>query len=204
MRRMSLFAAALVVLAAVAAPAFAQTQDPLITSARQLAQSGNHDSAIQALRSALAARPADAALKAELLSVLEMKSRALGEQLAALQREIRELRGPGTTPVRTAVPGCGTATPIRVGGNVGVPMKVRDWKPVYPELAQQGRVQGVVIIEATIDCDGNVVNPRVLRGQPLLDAAALEAVQQWRYTPVQLNGAPVPVIMTMTVTFSLR
>lgn len=203
MRRISLLVAALA-LAAVAAPALAQTQDPLITSARQLAQTGNHDSAIQALRSALAARPADATLKSELVRMLEMKHRSLSDQLAALQREITELRGPVPAPVRTSLAGCGAAMPIRVGGNVGAPMKIRDWKPVYPAEAMAGGVQGIVILEATIDCDGSVVNPRVLRGVAPLDAAALEAVQQWKYTPTLLDGVPVPVIMTMTVTFTLR
>lgn len=205
MRRISLAVVVALAFVAVATPALAQTQDPLINSARQLAQSGNHDSAIQLLRSGLTARPADDALKAELAGVLELKLRALSDQLAALQREIRELRGPVPAPVvRAAVSGCGTATPVRVGANILPPMKIRDHKPSYPAEAMRERVQGIVILEATIDCDGNVVAPRILRGQPMLNEAALEAVQQWKYMPVLLNGSPVPVLMTMTVTFTLR
>ena len=76
-------------------------------------------------------------------------------------------------------------------------------QPVYPPIAQAARVQGIVIIEATIGADGRVVNARILRSVPLLDQAALDAVRQWQYTPTLLNGVPVPVIMTVTVKFTL-
>jgi TonB family protein len=91
--------------------------------------------------------------------------------------------------------------PLRVGGQIKPPIKTHDVKPAYPPLALSSGVQGVVIIEATIDSGGNVVHTRVLRGQPLLDQAATDAVQQWRFEPTMLNGAPVPVIMTVTVNF---
>lgn len=65
-------------------------------------------------------------------------------------------------------------------------------------------LQGLVIIEATIDADGRVTDTRVLRSIPLLDAAALAAVQQWRFAPTRLNGLPVPLVMTVTIQFSLR
>jgi protein TonB len=94
--------------------------------------------------------------------------------------------------------------PVRVGGNIKTPTKVKDVKPVYPPIAQSARVQGVVIIEATIGADGSVQNARVLRSIPLLDAAALDAVKQWQFTPTLLNGVPVPVIMTVTVQFTLQ
>jgi TonB family protein len=94
-------------------------------------------------------------------------------------------------------------TPIRVGGSVKPPVKVRDVTPVYPAIAQAARVQGVVIFELTIDTTGDVANARVLRGQPLLDQAALEAVKQWQFQPTMLNGVYVPVIMTATVNFTV-
>lgn len=92
---------------------------------------------------------------------------------------------------------------IRVGGNIKAPTKVRHVNPVYPETAQAARVQGVVIIEATVGADGTVIDTRVLRSIPLLDQAAIDAVQQWEFTPTLLNGQAVPVIMTMTVNFTL-
>lgn len=94
--------------------------------------------------------------------------------------------------------------PVRVGGNIKPPVKTRDVKPIYPEDAQLAGVQGVVIIEATIDQYGNIAIARVLRGQPLLDQAALDAVRQWQFTPTVLNNVPVPVIMTVTVNFTLQ
>jgi protein TonB len=94
--------------------------------------------------------------------------------------------------------------PVRVGGNVRTPTKVKDVRPAYPPIAQSARVQGVVIIEALIDETGNVANARILRSVPLLDAAALEAVSQWQFTPTNLNGAPAAVVMTVTVNFTLQ
>ena len=94
--------------------------------------------------------------------------------------------------------------PVRVGGAIQPPKKVSDQTPTYPPIAQSARVQGVVILEATIGPDGRVQDVRVLRSIPLLDAAAIEAVRQWQYTPTLLNGVPVPVIMTVTVNFTLR
>lgn len=91
--------------------------------------------------------------------------------------------------------------PVRVGGTIPTPAKIHHVDPVPPELARQARVRGVVIVEAIIDVDGSVKQARVLRSIPLLDEAALEAVRQWRFEPTQLNGQPVPVIMTLTVNF---
>ena len=62
----------------------------------------------------------------------------------------------------------------------------------------------MVIIEATIGADGKVIDTKVLRSVPMLDQAALDAVRQWEFTPTLLNGAPVPVVMTVTVNFKLQ
>jgi protein TonB len=94
--------------------------------------------------------------------------------------------------------------PVRLRGGVQGPTKIKDVPPTYPRIAQAARVQGVVIIEATIGPTGTVQDARILRSIPLLDAAALEAVRQWEYTPTLLNGVPVPVLMTITVNFTLR
>lgn len=93
---------------------------------------------------------------------------------------------------------------VRVGGQIKEPKKLKGVQPVYPDIAKQARVQGVVILECTISPQGKVTNVTVLRGIPLLDAAAVEAVKQWVYTPTLLNGVPVPVIMTVTVNFKLN
>ncbi len=80
------------------------------------------------------------------------------------------------------------AMPVRVGGDIREPRKVVDVAPVYSEIALRAHVEGVIILEATIDPRGRVANVTVLRGVPILDEAALEAVRQWVYTPTLLNG----------------
>jgi protein TonB len=96
------------------------------------------------------------------------------------------------------------AAAVKVGGNVKSPTKVKDVPPVYPEIAKSARVSGAVVIEATIGQDGKVVDTKVVHSVPLLDEAAVDAVRQWEYTPALLNGAPVPVLMTVTVNFARR
>jgi TonB family protein len=93
--------------------------------------------------------------------------------------------------------------PVRVGGEIKPPVKIRDVRPEYPAIAQSARIQGVVILEATIGVDGSVMDAKVLRSIPLLDKAAVDAVRQWQFAPTMLNGVPVAVIMTVTVNFSL-
>jgi TonB family protein len=94
--------------------------------------------------------------------------------------------------------------PVRIGGHIKSPTKIRDVKPAYPPIAQSARVQGVVICEVLIDQNGQVADAHVLRSIPLLDDAALDAVRQWRFVPTLLNGVPTPVVMTVTVNFSLQ
>jgi len=93
--------------------------------------------------------------------------------------------------------------PVRVGGQVKAPRKLKNVKPQYSDLAREARVSGVVIIEAVIGTDGRVDRAKVLRGHPLLNDSAVNAVKQWVYSPTTLNGTAVPVIMTVTVNFTL-
>lgn len=94
--------------------------------------------------------------------------------------------------------------PVRVGGNIAPPQKIKDVKAVYPADAQRANVTGVVIVEATIGTDGKVRDAVVRRSVPMLDAAALDAVRQWEFTVTLVDGRPVPVIMTVTVNFSMQ
>jgi len=72
-------------------------------------------------------------------------------------------------------------------------------------VAITARLQGVVIVEATIGPDGSVSDAKILRSpSPLLESAALDAVRQWQYAQTLLNGVAVPVIMTVTVNFTLK
>jgi protein TonB len=97
----------------------------------------------------------------------------------------------------------GSPALVRASVDVAPPVKIRNVEPVYPELARRAGVEGIVIIECTIDPKGRIAGARVLRGHTLLDRAALDAVQQWVYRPTLLNDAPVSVIMTVTVNFRI-
>jgi protein TonB len=92
--------------------------------------------------------------------------------------------------------------PLRVGGQVKEPTKLKHVVPEYPNLALQARVKGTVVVEALIGPDGRVNDVTVLQGIPMLQEAAVKAVRQWVYTPTLLNGIPVPVIMTITLRFN--
>lgn len=95
--------------------------------------------------------------------------------------------------------------PMRVGGDIQAPQKILHIAPVYPELARRARLSGMVILEATIDTEGNVVNLQILRGLGLgLDDAAVSAVSQWKYTPTFYNGRPVDILLTVTVQFKIQ
>jgi protein TonB len=94
--------------------------------------------------------------------------------------------------------------PVRPGGDIKPPVRTTYVAPQYPAIAKAAKIGGTVILEAIIDETGRVRDVRVLRSIPLLDAAAVAAVSQWRYAPTQLNGTPVPVILTVTVMFSLK
>jgi protein TonB len=92
---------------------------------------------------------------------------------------------------------------VRVGGVIREPKKLVHVAPVYPEIARLSQIEGKVTMEAVLDVTGRVESVRVLNAVPLLEDAAVRAVRQWRYTPTELNGVPVPVLMTITVVFSL-
>jgi TonB family protein len=93
----------------------------------------------------------------------------------------------------------------RVGGSIKEPTKIRNVPPVYPDADKVNRVQGMVILEATIRESGCVSAIKVLKGvETLLDLSAIDAVSGWRYSQTLIHGIPVPVIMTVTVNFRLN
>jgi protein TonB len=117
------------------------------------------------------------------------------------------LVGPGIVAGAGAPPPPPVETPskpIPLHKGIQPPRKIVDVAPEYPALARAIRQKGIVILETIISAQGNVETVRVLRGYPLLDDAAVAAVQQWRFTPALLNGQPIPVVMTVTVNFELK
>ena len=95
------------------------------------------------------------------------------------------------------------APPVRIrqGGEVQQALLISQPKPVYPPLGLQIHLQGDVVLHAVIDKGGSVVELQVISGHPLLVKAAMDAVRQWRYKPTLLNGEPVEVDTTITVSF---
>ena len=111
---------------------------------------------------------------------------------------------PESRVVIAAPPPPRSSDPIRVGGNISPPARLSHVEPIYPRIAIAAKVDGTVILEATVDESGAVKDVKVLRSIPLLDRAAIDAVKRWRYTPTRLNGIAVPILLTVTVTFTLR
>jgi protein TonB len=97
----------------------------------------------------------------------------------------------------------GPRGPVRVGGNVKPPRLLSGPAPIYPILAKQSHIQGVVVIEAIIDEHGNVVQEKIISGHPLLVEAALKAVSQRKYEATILDGEPTPVDLRVEVTFQM-
>lgn len=162
-----------------------------------------------------AAKSAQSATEQELQARVTASPNTIGHHLALAQfyadagrtADAQQSLTRATELVRRARLGpaaaAGGSAPIRVGGDIAEPKKILDVKPVYPEAAQAAKISGIVILEIVIDTTGGVRDAKVLRTQPLLDQAALDAVKQWRFTPTLLNGAPQEVIMTVTVNFTL-
>lgn len=95
--------------------------------------------------------------------------------------------------------------PIHVGGDVQAPVKKYAPPPSYTEIARKARVQGVVIVQAIVDKQGQVQQVKVLKGLPMgLDKAAVDAVNNWTFEPATLNGKPVDVYYNLTVNFTLQ
>jgi protein TonB len=94
--------------------------------------------------------------------------------------------------------------PQRLHQGIQAPRKIVDVAPRYPALARESHLEGVVILDVIIDETGVVRSTRVLKSVPFLDQAAVDAVQQWRFTPARLNGMAIPIVMTVTVAFRLQ
>jgi TonB family protein len=114
-----------------------------------------------------------------------------------------------SSPAGTLRPGELTASPqprpLRVGRDIEAqPRKIFSVNPVYPADAMAAKVQGIVLLDATIGTDGLVKGLRLVQSVPLLDQAAMDAVNLWRFEPALLNGEPVEVVVTITINFTLR
>jgi protein TonB len=110
---------------------------------------------------------------------------------------------PPPPPVKTADAAPAAPKLLRVGGQVEAARVISDPPPIYPVLAKDARVGGIVSLDAIIGADGHIENLKVISGPPLLISAAMDAVKQWIYHPTILNGQPIKVETQIMVTFSL-
>src|SRR5262249_52012550 len=90
---------------------------------------------------------------------------------------------------------------VRVGGSIKEPRKIQDVRPIFPGAAAAAGMEGAVTIRAIITRDGTVGHAVVTSTPSLFDAAALDAVRQWLFTPTELNRRPVEVLMDVTIAF---
>jgi TonB family protein len=93
---------------------------------------------------------------------------------------------------------------VKITGDMEPPQLIRRVDPIYPEIARQAHVEGVVILQARTDTSGKVKEVMVLRSVPLLDQAAIDAVSQWVYEPMIIKGKPMEAVFTVTVRFGLK
>jgi TonB family protein len=122
-------------------------------------------------------------------------SEAVAKEIAALRRGLIE-RG---IPFSDA-----TDEPVREKDLPAAPKRIKDVIPVYPSVALAARKQGVVILEALIDIQGNVKPGKIIYSIPLLDQAAIDAVAQWKYEPTFVDGKPREVLLVVQVKFNLK
>ncbi|HUN84378.1 MAG TPA: energy transducer TonB [Terracidiphilus sp.] len=94
--------------------------------------------------------------------------------------------------------------PVRVSSTVVDGLLIHKTLPIYPPIAKAAGIQGTVVLQATISKTGTIENLRVVSGPSMLQQAAFDAVQTWRYRPYLLNGAPVEVETAINVVFKMR
>lgn len=95
--------------------------------------------------------------------------------------------------------------PVRIGGQISAPALVRRVEPTYPPFMASAKVNGVVVLEAAVDVMGCVQTVKVLRRvNPVLDQAAIDALKQWQYVPLTLNGIATPFVLTVTFSFRVQ
>jgi len=111
---------------------------------------------------------------------------------------VQSRTAPSAVPATTSA-----AEPVRAGGKIRTPTRLKCVPPRYPPIAESARVSGVVIVDVTVGTDGRVEDAKVSRSIPLLDQAALDAVKQWLFTPTLVQGVPARVVFAVAVNFTL-
>ena len=209
----SVCAHAIAIGAVIVAPIFATTELPEPRRALSIEALIPIDlPSVPPVAPAQRAQPAAATASVPLTEPIELPVEAAPIVSTPVVADVVEPGGTGV-PIVEGIVGGGDVTgvitpppqtsPVRVGGGIRPPTRIWYTAPVYPPLAIASRIEGTVILEALLDEHGVVRDVKVLRSIRLLDDAAILAVSKWRFTPTLLNGAPVPVVMTVTVGFTL-
>ena len=146
--------------------------------------------------------PPSMASDREVLAYVRLKTGAIGYvSLAADVSGVKVVSVGGKT--EHVVEGLAPREPLPIGGRIAMPQRLVHTQPVYPSIARIGKVQGTVEVSIVIDAFGNVEKARVVHSIPQLDAAAVDAVRKWKYSPTIVNGVAVPVTMVVHVAFAL-
>lgn len=123
-----------------------------------------------------------------------------GAPIGALSEVLGSTR---SVPVPAKTPDAVPVKRIRVAARVVEANLIHDVTPQYPPEAGRARIEGTVVLLATIGADGSVKDVRVESGLPILARAAIDAVRQWRYKPYMIDGEPVEVDSRITINFTL-
>jgi periplasmic protein TonB len=116
---------------------------------------------------------------------------------AAIALEASHGPSVSVAPARTA------AGPLHISSGVSQGMLIAPIRPIYPAIAKAAHVEGKVIVEAIISRTGTIESLHVVSGPPMLQRAAIDAIQAARYQPYRLNGAATAVQTTITVNFRM-
>lgn len=93
---------------------------------------------------------------------------------------------------------------VRISQGLATKNKIHDVQPKYPIEARESGIEGTVLLQATIDTEGKIINLKIIQGHPVLNKAAYDAVSQWRYKPYTINGQPVEVETSIKIEFHMR
>lgn len=133
-----------------------------------------------------------------------MDNRVSADGSTTMESKTRQTAAASPVSAAGAAISDGTPTRVRVASGVSQGLLIRQVAPVYPDAARRSRIEGTVVLLAIISKEGTIADLKVISGPKELAAAALGAVQQWRYRPYLLMGEPVEVQTTVQVNFRLR
>ncbi|SRR5258708_4919460 len=128
----------------------------------------------------------------------------LGVMFAGVALEAQQSKGepgPAGEQANTTAPPQPARLRLSAGAAAGLLRK--RVAPEYPPKARSNRIQGMVLLNATISKEGDVIELSVVSGDPSLAEAAIKAIKKWKYKPYLLQGQPVEVETTIQMNFTL-